>query len=144
MAGARHAIRILALVLVYLCRHAKAAQGAPDELRPLTPEGVEQAQRLGARLAAEAAPPTIVLSSPLLRARQTAEAIAKATGAELHADARLAPGATVDSLRELAAEFDGPLATVGHQPDCSEIVVAVSGRDPGFAPGSVHAIEVAP
>ena len=128
---------------VYLCRHAKAAPGEPDEVRPLTPEGVDQAQRLGERPAAERVPPALVLSSPLLRARQTAEAIARATGADLRTDPRLAPGATVDGLHALVAEFAAPLAAVGHQPDCSEIAVALTGSDPGFAPGAVHAIEIA-
>jgi hypothetical protein len=41
-----------ATVRVYLCRHAQAAAGEPDELRELTSEGVEQARALGARLAA--------------------------------------------------------------------------------------------
>jgi len=131
-------------VLVYLCRHAEAAPGDPDALRPLTPEGVEQAAQLGERLAREQAPPAIVVSSPLLRARQTAEAIAQATGAEARADPRLAPGATVELLRELLDRLDGPVATVGHQPDCSEIVVALTGHDPGFAPAAVHAIELVP
>ena len=131
------------LVRVYLCRHAKAAPGEPDELRPLTPEGLEQAKRLGEQLAGERVPPTIVLSSPLLRARQTAEAIARATGADLRTDLRLAPGANPEAIRALVAEFDTPLATVGHQPDCSEIAMAVMGSDPGFTPGSAHPIEIA-
>jgi len=134
--------RILRFVLVYLCRHAKAAPGDPDELRPLTGDGVQQAQRLGERLAREQPPPTVVLSSPLLRARQTAEAIAHAAGIELCAAERLAPGATVDALRELVAGLTGPVAAVGHQPDCSEIAVAATGRDPGFAPSAMHAIEI--
>ena len=128
---------------VYLCRHAKAAPGEPDELRPLTPEGVEQAERLGEQLAGERVPPTIVLSSPFLRARQTAEAIARATGANLRTDPRLAPGATAGAIRALVAEFAAPLATVGHQPDCSKIAIALTGSDPGFTPGTTHAIEIA-
>jgi phosphohistidine phosphatase len=131
-------------VLVYLCRHASAAPGDPDELRPLTAEGTVQARRLGEQLAAWASPPVVVVSSPLMRARQTAELIAAATGAGLLTDERLAPGATVEGVRELVAEIAGPVATVGHQPDCSEIALAATGRDPGFAPGAVHAIEIAP
>ena len=131
-------------MLVYLCRHAAAAPGEPDELRPLTTDGADQARRLGARLAAEASPPSVVVSSPLVRALQTAELIAGATGAELLTDDRLAPGATVAGLRELVAETGGPVATVGHQPDCSEIALAVTGNDPGFAPGAAHAIEIDP
>src|SRR6185295_10745717 len=68
--------RILPSVLVYLCRHAAAAPGDPDELRPLTPEGTDQARRLGERLAAKEPPPAVVVSSPLVRARRTAELIA--------------------------------------------------------------------
>jgi phosphohistidine phosphatase len=60
---------------VYVCRHAKAADGEPDELRELTPRGIEQARVLGARLAELTEPPTLVLTSPLVRARQTAAEI---------------------------------------------------------------------
>jgi len=131
-------------VLVYLCRHAAAAPGEPDELRELTREGVDQARHLGERLAAAVKPPAVVVASPLVRARQTAELIASATGAGLLSDERLAPGATVEALRALVAELRGPVATVGHQPDCSDIARAVTGSDPGFAPAAVHAIELAP
>jgi phosphohistidine phosphatase len=131
-------------VRVYLCRHAKAGPGEPDELRALTPEGRDEASRLAERLASETEPPTVVLSSPLLRARQTAEAIARAAGAELRVDARLSPGATAASLREAVANYTRPVATVGHQPDCSEIALALTGVDPGFPPAGMAAIELVP
>ena len=79
-------------VRLYLVRHAKAAPGDPDELRPLTPEGREEARRLAERLAAER--PDAVVTSPLLRARETAEVLARACGLEAVPDERLAPGAT--------------------------------------------------
>ena len=78
--------------VVYLCRHAKAAPGDPDELRELTSKGVDQARGLGRELAASTDPPAIVLTSPLLRARQTAEIVATETGAELRVEPLLAPG----------------------------------------------------
>ena len=56
--------------------------GEPDELRELTAEGVEQARALGARLAALPEPPRLVLTSPLLRARQTGAEIATETGVD--------------------------------------------------------------
>ena len=87
---------------LFLVRHAEAAPGHPDELRPLTAAGREQARAVGERLATAA--PDVVLSSPLLRARETAAAIARATGAELRIDERLAPGATFD---DLLAAVDG-------------------------------------
>ncbi len=129
---------------VYLCRHAKAAPGEPDEARELTGKGRRQAAELGERLASLPEPPVVVLSSPLVRARQTAEAIAAATGAPLELERRLAPGATVEDLRDAVAGRAGPLATVGHQPDCSEIAFAVTGVDPGFSPGAMAQLDVEP
>jgi phosphohistidine phosphatase len=119
-------------VRLHLCRHAEAAPGGPDELRALTQRGIEQAQDLGERLADLADPPQVVMSSPLLRARQTAAEIGRALGAPVQVAEELAPGATIDSLRRAVDGLSGPVAVVGHQPDCSEIAYAVIGRDPGF------------
>ena len=127
---------------VYLVRHAQAAGGEPDELRPLTEAGREQARALGERLAALEPRPALVLSSPLLRARETAVSIAKATGAELRVDERLAPGATVATLAEATAGAPEPVVAVCHQPDCSEIAVAAGAPDPGFPPGGMAALEL--
>jgi phosphohistidine phosphatase len=129
-------------VRLYLCRHAAAAPGEPDELRRLTPEGRRQAKHLGERLRREDEPPAVVVSSPLVRARETAETVADVTRAELRVDARLGPGATAETLRAALDGLDGPVATVGHQPDCSEIAVALTGRDPGFPPAGVARIEL--
>jgi phosphohistidine phosphatase len=118
---------------LFIVRHAKARSGDPDELRPLTKEGERQARALGVRLATHSTPPAVVVASPLLRARQTAEAIARATGAQLRIDDRLAPGATASAIDAILADVGAdPVATVGHQPDCSEITYAFTGEDPGF------------
>ena len=122
---------------VFLVRHAEAASGEPDELRALTPAGREQARALGERLASVA--PAVVLSSPLLRARETAAAIARATGAELRIDDRLAPGATLVALLGAAdglptPKVAAPLVAVMHQPDCGEIAAALTGREPPSYP----------
>ena len=127
---------------VYLCRHAKAAPGEPDDLRELTGKGRAQARALGDRIAGLHEPPTLVLTSPLVRARQTAEAVAEATGAPLRVEPRLAPGATVAGLREAVIGEAGPVVTVGHQPDCSEIAFALTGHDPGFSPGAMAAVDL--
>lgn len=132
------------MVVVHLCRHAKAVQGEPDELRELSPTGVEQARALGRRLATASEPPALVLTSPLVRARQTARILAEETGAELRVEPLLAPGATVGELRRAVASADGAVAAVGHQPDCSEIALAVSGRDPGFPPAGTARLELSP
>jgi len=131
-------------MLVFLVRHAHSDPGDPDELRPLSTRGRGEAQALAERLAAHSTPPRLVLTSPLLRARETAEAIADATAAELRVDERLAPGADADSLQESLEGESGPVAAVCHQPDCSEIALALTGHDPAFPPGGVAEIELSP
>jgi phosphohistidine phosphatase len=129
-------------MLVFLVRHAHSDPGDPDALRPLSTRGRGEAAELAERLGTHSTPPRLVLSSPLLRARQTAEQIAKAAGAELRIDERLLPGATSSLLREAVEGVSGPVAAVGHQPDCSEIAVELTGSDPGFPPGGFTAIEL--
>lgn len=131
----------------FLIRHAKAVKagpGEPDEPRPLAPRGQKQARALGEELAAHPTPPCLVLTSPLRRARETAEPIAEATGAELRVDHRLAPGASADDIRQIAAEVEGPVAAVGHQPDCSEIALELTGEDPGFPTAGLLELDLEP
>lgn len=127
---------------VFLCRHAQAAPGDPDELRALTPEGVEQARALGATLALRADRPVHVLSSPLLRARQTAAEVGSAVGVAVRVADELAPGATLETLTQLLDGASGPLVVVAHQPDCSEITYALTGTDPGFPVASLVELEL--
>jgi phosphohistidine phosphatase len=127
---------------VFLVRHAHSDPGDPDELRPLSARGREEARALGERLAGHETPPRVVVSSPLLRARQTAQAISDATSAELRVDDRLAPGATLELLQEALDGLSEPAAAVGHQPDCSEIAVALTGSDPGFPTGGVVELDL--
>ena len=115
-----------------LVRHAHSDPGTPDELRPLTAQGREEARALGERLAAAA--PALVLTSPLLRARETAAAIAKAADAELRIDERLAPGADLDAVLDATAGEAGPVVVVGHQPDCSLIAEAFGAGEVEFPP----------
>jgi phosphohistidine phosphatase len=124
-------------MLVFLVRHGHADPGDPDDLRKLSGRGRAEAENAGERLAAQANPPALVLTSPLIRARQTAERIAEAAGAEVRADERLRPGATAAALRSAVAGEQGPIAVVCHQPDCSEIARELTGDDPGFPTGGV-------
>ncbi|MFO7573088.1 MAG: histidine phosphatase family protein [Gaiellaceae bacterium] len=127
-------------MLVFLVRHAHAEPGEPDEKRSLSARGHEEARALAERLARHDTPPETVLTSPFLRARETAGAIAEATGAVLLVEDLLAPGTTADGLRAAVAQLDGPVAAVGHQPDCSEIALELIGSDPGFPPAGVAEI----
>jgi phosphohistidine phosphatase len=120
-----------------IVRHAEAASGRPDELRPLTSEGREHARALGTRLREEGFAADAVVSSPLLRARETADALG--LGAP-EIDERLAPGATPFDLRDAAIGRGETVVVVGHQPDCSKAVAALTGgNEPAFSP-CAHAL----
>jgi phosphohistidine phosphatase len=130
-------------VQLVIVRHADAAAGEPDELRPLTPEGREAARALGEQLAAQGVRPDAVLSSPLLRARETAQELARPAGLEAEPDERLAPGATAESVKAAAAERGETVVVVGHQPDCGQIAAALTGGpEPAFAPCAMLALEI--
>ncbi len=128
---------MLGAMLVFLVRHAHSDPGDPDDLRPLSARGRDEARALAERLAGHPTPPRLVFSSPLLRASETAEAIAEAGSAELRIDERLAPGTTLERLSDAVGVAEGPVAAVCHQPDCSEIALELTGSDPGFPPGGV-------
>ena len=128
---------------LYLVRHADATPGDPDELRPLSDEGREQARELGERMRDDGVVPDVVLTSPLLRARETADTLARATGATSEADERLAPGATAETLREAISGRGEHVVVVGHQPDCGRIAATLSGgEEPRFPPAGMAVIEL--
>ena len=130
---------------VHLCRHAEAVAAEPgeaDERRELTGAGRYGAKLLGERLVQRGEPPRSVVTSPLTRAVQTAEPVAELLGCEVLIRDELAPGATADSLRTAVEGLEGPVAAVCHQPDCSGIVLALTGNDPGFQVGDSFALEL--
>jgi phosphohistidine phosphatase len=115
-----------------IVRHAQAGPGSPDELRVLTPLGREQAWELGRRLREQGVAPDAVVSSPLLRARETAVALGLG---EPQVDERLAPGATPEDIREAVEGRGETVVVVGHQPDCGQAVAALTGGpEPPFPP----------
>jgi phosphohistidine phosphatase len=127
-------------VRLVLIRHAEAASGEPDELRALTPEGHEQARRLGEQLRADGIEPDAVLSSPLLRACETASDLGLGTPEPRD---ELGPGATVADVRAAVADRGETVVVVGHQPDCGEIVAELSGGPaPRFPPASFHRVDL--
>ncbi|MFH0751512.1 MAG: histidine phosphatase family protein [Chloroflexota bacterium] len=125
-------------VVVELCflRHAQAGDREtweqPDELRPLTEKGRRQAERLGRFLAAAGFVPDAVITSPLVRARETAEVVADLLGAAVRIEPRLGEPldlATVDVILDDAGSPRRPIV-VGHDPDFSELVTELVGGAP--------------
>ena len=128
---------------LFVIRHADAAPGEPDELRRLTPEGRQQARALGERLAGEGVRPDAILTSPLIRARETAEALATALGCESEAADALAPGATAANVRAATSGRGETVLVVGHQPDCGRIAAELgAGEEPAFPPAGVAELQL--
>jgi phosphohistidine phosphatase len=125
---------------VVLVRHAEAAPGDPDELRALTPEGHEQARRLGEQLRGDGVQPDAVLTSPLLRAHETAAALGFGDPEPLQ---ELGPGATAEDVKAAVAGRGETVVVVGHQPDCSRITATLrGGAEPAFPPAGVQIVEL--
>jgi phosphohistidine phosphatase len=122
---------------LYVIRHAEAmAQGQDgierDEDRPLTPAGAEESRRLAKALRDQGVKLDKVLTSPLMRAKQTAEGMLAAWGdgaPGLEESEALAPGTRKKKLiRELLAAGGEAVAVVGHNPDLSEFVAWLIGE----------------
>ena len=118
--------------MLYLIRHADARNGAPDELRPLTPLGHDQVGRLAGFLRSSGAfRPSEIWHSPLVRARETAVGLDRELGLKvpLRERAGLRPEDDPDELREELAGLRGPLALVSHDPFLSSLAsLLVTGR----------------
>jgi phosphohistidine phosphatase len=121
---------------IYFLRHADAGDPdgwrGDDVQRPLTPTGVRQAERLAAFLGGIGFAPEAILSSPKLRATQTAESAAAVVSRAVIVDERLAGGFTIEGLRSLLDTMerrDGMrrVLLVGHDPDFTSVVSTLCG-----------------
>lgn len=126
-------------MLLTFVRHAEAAASAGSDFqRELTERGQGQAAQVGAFLHSIKNPPQIILSSPLIRARQTAEAIKKKIeSASLLEQPWLACGMKPEvCFQEMAAftRFENVLL-VGHEPDFSTSIATLLGNQ---HPGSIQ------
>ena len=115
-------------MLLYLVRHADAgdpeAWTGPDAARPLSQKGRTQSERLGVFLADHDVDPDTVITSPKLRASQTAEIVAGHLGVSVATDDRLAGPmdlAKLDTVLTDAGDPERPML-FGHDPDFSEFV----------------------
>ena len=133
-------------------RHGKAEDSNPagDASRQLLEKGRGQSQDAGQLLRSAGLLPEIVLSSPLVRARQTAEEFCEA--ARLPAPVVvpwLASGMHPDTaLNELVAYRDfSRIAIVGHEPDLSELIqwlLGARGNAIEMKKGSIACVRIYP
>jgi len=120
-------------MLLHLLRHAHAgdpyAFQGPDSERPLTDKGQGQARRLGRFLADHAFVTDLILSSPKVRARETAEIVAGHLAMPVVIDERLGGALDLGTLEALLHDQDDPIrpVLVGHDPDFSDLLASLSG-----------------
>lgn len=117
---------------LYLLRHAHAGNATDwvgdDSLRPLSGKGRRQAEKLGRHLAELHLEPDSIVSSPKLRALETAQLMADVLGLAVTVDDRLAGGLDLDSLEVVLASAGGlRVMLVGHDPDFSELCGSLTG-----------------
>jgi len=127
----------------YVVRHgrAEARHPAGDAERTLTADGRARFAA-HARALASQLPLRSIGTSPLVRARETAELLGAATGAPVVEEASLAPGAL--SGREILAlgrRLGAGVALVGHNPEFAEAVALAAGSARDLEPGAIAAIE---
>jgi phosphohistidine phosphatase len=121
------------VIELHFLRHAHAgdpeAWTGPDETRPLSDKGEKQAERLGTFLAGVGFKPDVIVSSPKLRAAQTAEIVAKHLGIQISFDDRLAGAFEVEILETLLRDAGDPVrpVVVGHDPDFSDVLAELTG-----------------
>jgi phosphohistidine phosphatase len=111
-----------------IVRHAIAvARGTPgiaDADRPLTPEGRQKFAEAAAGLARLLDPPDVLLTSPWLRARQTAEIAAAAWGKVKPQEAEALAGGSFPELAKVldACPDSATVAVFGHEPQVSDLL----------------------
>jgi phosphohistidine phosphatase len=113
------------MTTLYLIRHGIAAERgtyANDGDRPLTDKGVDKTQRMARRCHEVGVRADLILSSPLVRAQQTADILkASSLAADLITSDDLAPegsiGPWVEWLKNWHPGAHNALILVGHQPD---------------------------
>jgi phosphohistidine phosphatase len=123
--------------MLWLLRHAEAADGQPDDERPLTERGVRQAEAAGRALARLGERIDVCLSSPKRRAMQTAELACDHLGIPVTAEPALA-GEPLDVAAVTRGRHN--VLLVGHDPSFSLLVHDLTGTQVRMKKGGAAAI----
>lgn len=126
------------MTLLALLRHAHAGNperwSGPDAARPLSDKGRRQAERLGRHLQTLGDEPQLIISSPKVRALQTAEIVANLLGVAVTTDPRLGEPLDLEVVESILVDAGDPErpVLVGHDPDFSEVLGMLVGT------GAIH------
>jgi phosphohistidine phosphatase len=135
---------------LHLLRHADAGDPGqwkgPDALRPLSPKGQRQAERLARHLERIGYGLDVVVTSPKVRARETADQLASALALRVVVDERLANPLGLSELQAIleAADNVARPVLVGHDPDFSSLLSLLTGVQGTMAKGAFARIAFEP
>lgn len=112
------------LIIRHAIAVARGTPGIPDADRPLTPEGEEKFREAARGLARLVERPDALLTSPWLRARQTAEIAAAAWGRLEPVETEALAGGSFEAQAAVLDRYpkDATVAVVGHEPYVSELL----------------------
>jgi len=133
---------------LYFLRHGEAdwpGWTKPDDERPLTDFGKKEVRQVGRFLNRLKVKPGLVVTSPLPRALQTAEIAAGQLKTKLRQDEALAPGFGISELSTLLKRHHSKvLMLVGHEPDFSSVISALTGGFLKMSKAGVALIDIDP
>jgi len=133
---------------LYFLRHGEAdwpGWTKPDDERPLTDFGKKEARQVAKFLNRLEVKPNLVVTSPLQRALQTAEVAAEQLKTKLRQDEALEPGFGISELRTVLKRHGSKvLMLVGHEPDFSTVISALTGASLKLSKAGVALIDIDP
>jgi phosphohistidine phosphatase len=124
--------------MIWLLRHGEAEDGSPDAERKLTEKGERQSRVAGTALKKLGVDLDACLSSPKVRAADTAKLACEALGVEVQLEPKLAGGPF--DADELAAGL-GDVMLVGHDPDFSMAVHTLTGAQVRMKKGGLAGVD---
>ena len=133
---------------LYFLRHGEAdwpGWTKPDDERPLTDFGKKEVRQVAKFLNRLKVKPDVIVSSPLPRALQTAEAAAEQLKTKLRQDEALEPGFGISELSTVLKRHPSKvLMLVGHEPDFSSVISALTGGLIKMSKAGVALVDIDP
>lgn len=134
---------------LYFLRHGEAdwpGWTKPDDERPLTDFGKKEVRQVAKFLNRLKVKPDLIVTSPLPRALQTAEVAAEQLKTKLRQqDEALEPGFGISELRTVLKRHRSKvLMLVGHEPDFSSVISALTGASLKLSKAGVALVDIDP
>ena len=133
---------------LYLLRHGEADWpdwDKPDDERPLTKRGKKEIRKLAKFLTGLDVDLDEILTSPLPRAAQTADVVAKRYRLDTHRDNALEPGFDYHDLEKiLESRQDLSLMIVGHEPDFTDVISRLTNARLKLSKGGLALVDLDP